>query len=47
MRYQLSFGHYQNSSLKKKIRMILFNILESENSYKDFETIISKIRKYS
>ena len=27
--------------------MILFNILESEDSYEDLETIISKIRKYS
>ena len=27
--------------------MILFNILESEDSYEDLKTIISKIRKYS
>ena len=33
MRYQLSSEHYQNSSLlKRKIRMILFNILESGDS---------------
>ena len=32
---------------KRKIRMILFNILESEDSYEDLESIMSKIRKYS
>ena len=33
---------------KKKIRMILFNILESEDSCEDLDTtVISKIRKYS
>ena len=32
---------------KRKIRMILFNTLESEDSYEDLETIISKVRKYS
>ena len=32
---------------KRKIRMILFNILESEDSYEDLESIISKVRKYS
>ena len=32
---------------KKKIRMILFNILKSEDSYEDLESIISKVRKYS
>ena len=32
---------------KRKIRMILFNILESEDSYEDLEIIMSKIRKYS
>ena len=26
--------------------MILFNILESEDSYEDLESIISKVRKY-
>ena len=31
----------------RKIRMILFNILESEDSYEDLESIISKIKKYS
>ena len=31
---------------KRKIR-ILFNILESEDSYEDLESIISKVRKYS
>jgi len=30
---------------KRKIRMILFNILESEDSYEDLESIISKVRK--
>ena len=28
---------------KRKIRMILFNILESEDSYEDLESVISKI----
>ena len=32
---------------KKKIRMILLNILEYEDSYEDLETIILKVRKYS
>ena len=32
---------------KKKIRIILLKILESEDSYKDLESIISKVRKYS
>ena len=32
---------------KRKIRMILFNILESEDSYEDLESIISKVSKYS
>ena len=32
---------------ERKIRMILFNILESEVSYEDLESIISKVRKYS
>ena len=32
---------------KRKIRMILFNILESEVSYEDLESIISKVGKYS
>ena len=32
---------------KRKIRMILFNILESEDSYEDLESIISKVKKYS
>ena len=32
---------------KRKIRMILFNVLESEDSYEDLESIISKVRKYS
>lgn len=32
---------------KRKIHMILFNILESEDSYEDVESIISKVRKYS
>ena len=41
MRYQLSSEHYQNSS-----SVILFNILESEDSYEDLESIISKVRKY-
>ena len=27
--------------------MILFNILESEDSYEDLQSIISKVRKYS
>ena len=33
--------------LKRKIRMILFNILESEDSYEDLELAISKATKYS
>ena len=32
---------------KKKSRMILLNILESKDLYKDLESIISKVRKYS
>ena len=32
---------------KRKIRMILFNLLESEDSCEDLESIISKVRKYS
>ena len=32
---------------RKKICMILFNILKSENSCEDLESIISKVRKYS
>ena len=32
---------------KRKIRMILFNIVESEDSYEDLESIFSKVRKYS
>ena len=32
---------------KRKIRMILFNILGSEDYYEDLESIISKVRKYS
>ena len=32
---------------KRKIRMILLNILESEDSYEDLESIISKVKKYS
>ena len=32
---------------KRKIRFILFNILESKVSYEDLESIISKVRKYS
>ena len=32
---------------KRKIHMILFNILESEDSYEDVESIIAKVRKYS
>ena len=32
---------------KRKIRMILFNILEPEGSYEDLESIISKVKKYS
>ena len=32
---------------KRKICMILFNILESEDSYEDLESIISKVSKYS
>lgn len=47
MRYQLNSEHYQNSSLKGKFPMILFNILESEDTYEDLESIISKVRKYS
>ena len=29
---------------KRKIRMILFNILESEDSYEDLESIISQVK---
>ena len=32
---------------KRKIRMILLNILESEDSCEDLESIISIVRKYS
>ena len=32
---------------KRKIRMILFNILKSEDSYEDLESIISNVSKYS
>ena len=32
---------------KRKIRTILFNILQSEDSYEDLELVISKVRKYS
>lgn len=32
---------------KRKIRTILFNILELEDSYEDLESIISKVSKYS
>ena len=47
MKYQLSSEHYQKPIFKRKIRMILFNILESEDSYDELESIISKVRKYS
>ena len=39
--------HYKNVLFKRKIRMILFDILESEDSYEDLESVISKVRKYS
>ena len=32
---------------KRKIRMNLFSILESQDSYEDLESIISQVRKYS
>ena len=32
---------------RRKIRMMLFNILESEDSLEDLESIISKVRKFS
>ena len=35
------------SKKKRKIRMILNNMLEAEDSYEALETIISKVRKYS
>ena len=33
--------------MKKKIQMILFKILENEDSYKDLEFITSKVNFYS
>ena len=41
IRYQLSSEHYQNLSLKK-VRMILLSILESEDSYEDFDPLSQK-----
>ena len=35
------------ATFKKKIKMILLNILENEDSYKDLESIISKVNFYS
>ena len=35
------------ATFKKKIIMILLNILENEDSYKDLESIISKVNFYS
>lgn len=35
------------ATFKKKIQMILLNILENEDSYKDLESIISKLHFYS
>ena len=35
------------ATFKKKIKMILLNILENEDSYKDLESIISKANFYS
>ena len=35
-----------NLIFKRKIRMTLFNILESEDSYEDLESIILKVIKY-
>ena len=35
------------ATFKKKIKIILLNILESEDSYKDLESIISKVNFYS
>ena len=35
------------ATFKKKIQMILFKILENEDSYKDLEFIISKVNFYS
>ena len=34
-------------TFKKKIKMTLLNILENEDSYKDLESIISKVNFYS
>ena len=35
------------ATFKKKMKMILLNILENEDSYKDLESIISKVNFYS
>ena len=35
------------ATFKKKIQMILWKILENEDSYKDLEFIISKVKVYS
>ena len=35
------------ATFKKKIKMILLNILENEDSYKDLESTISKVNFYS
>ena len=40
-------GNHVLDFQKRKIRMILFNIVESEDSQEDLESIISKVRKYS
>ena len=39
--------HRKHESGWIKIHTILFNILQSEDSYEDLELIISKVRKYS
>ena len=35
------------TTFKKKVQMILFNILENEDSYEDLQFIISKVNLYS
>ena len=41
------FQELVKDCFKRKICMILFNILESEDSFEDLELIISKATKYS
>ena len=41
------FQELVQNCFKRKIRMILFNILESEDSFEHLELIISKATKYS